>query len=195
MRRLPTISLLTVLLGAIAPAANAVEVTLSFENDSSRILFEVGSTADSILTVPTSITWTNIPSYDESFSLTFEPTNVFRGSVSPGRLWTFWESGGGSDEFILEDFGNTVDIFNIDTWDDLIALGTIPVGGGFGTEAYIEFNNPSIRGYLDGPMSFSVEAIGVEEVPEPTTYALFALGALACGHAARRRKKRMQKRS
>jgi len=37
--------------------------------------------------------------------------------------------------------------------------------------------------------------ISVADVPEPTTYALFALGALACGHAARRRKKRLQKRS
>ena len=35
----------------------------------------------------------------------------------------------------------------------------------------------------------------VEIIPEPTTCALFALGALACGHTARRRRKRMQKRS
>ena len=41
---------------------------------------------------------------------------------------------------------------------------------------------------------FAVEE-EIGEVPEPTTYALFALGALACGHTARRRRKRMQKRS
>ena len=37
--------------------------------------------------------------------------------------------------------------------------------------------------------------IGVTPVPEPSTYALLALGALACGHTARKRRKKLQKAS
>ena len=61
----------------------------------------------------------------------------------------------------------------------------------------ISFQGPDVgsligTAYFD---NFRVESAAIGEVPEPTTYALFALGALACGHTAHRRRKRMQKRS
>ena len=70
-------------------------------------------------------------------------------------------------------------------WDDLTSLH-------IGYAGYEDYSD----GWADVAIDNIVLNDGlVEIIPEPTTCALFALGALACGHTARRRRKRMQKRS
>jgi len=172
----------TTLILVFAPGATATEVTLSFDNNPASIIFEIGSTSDSIMTVPASITW-----YDSGITpatgWSFVPTNSFRGTVSPGDLWTFWATGGLTDEFILEDFGGTADILNVNTWDDLIALGTITTGTGFGTSAYMEYTVPGqtqrTQTNYDAPLSFQVVAAVATVIPEPATIALLVPGTVA----------------
>ena len=158
--------------------SNAAQVVLSFDNDPSEVVFQIGDTTDSILLLPSSITFRTLP-FDPSFSYTFEPTGSARANPPPGPLWTFFTAGLSNQEFILHDFGRTAGIQNISTWDDLIALGTIGLGTGFGTNAYLEWNGVSSSVEIYAPMSFSVL------VPEPTTALLLGLGLV--GLSMRRR--------
>lgn len=165
----------TTLILVFTPGAAATEVSLTFDNNPAVIIFEIGSTSDSITTVPASITW-----YDSSITpatgWSFVPNNATRVSVGPGPLWTFWANGGNSDEFIFEDFGRTADILNVNTWDDLIALGTITAGTGPRTKAYMEYTVPGqsqrTKGTYVAPLSFQVVASEKCECPPDVTQSI-----------------------
>jgi len=71
--------------------------------------------------------------------------------------------------------------------------------GDFGFQPGVTFDE-----FLSGHMRFQQQPwndflVGVQvdtnTIPEPSTYALLALGALACGHTGRKRRKRLQKAS
>ncbi len=177
-----SISLLKIRLFAVAivllttTKINATSVVLSFDNDPSEVVFQIGDTTDSFLILPTSITFRNLPS-NPSASYTWQPTNSFKTTVIHGPLLTFWINPG-TPEFILHDFGGTVGLAGLSTWDDLIALGTIGLGNGIGTNAYLEWNEHAINTTIYAPMSFS------ESVTDTgSTAALLGVGAAALAFA------------